>query len=177
MFDYKKFEDDVVIAMENALKGWMEEYDDIYIFALDCPMYMDSIGIIANTKEYLSEQADEPEDYWYYKYCVGEWELYDVMKEVSACMCKYLEDNEEQFTNPETYVYQDAFYEHRDKIIEASKNALKRLRRSVNKYFPDLLLLFSMADYLSNEECIEIFASVNSKEALEEYAEHIDDFN
>ena len=181
MFDYKKFEDDIVIAMENTLKGWMEEYDDIYILSLDCSRSMDSIGIIANTKEYFDEQvSDEPEDYYYYKYCAAEWELYDdseSIKEISAYMRKYVEDNTEQFTDPETYVYLDAFDEHCDKIVEASKKALERFRQYINKYLPDLLLAFSIEEYLSNEECIEIFSSVNSKEASKEYAEHIDDFN
>lgn len=39
---------------------------------------MTSIGIIANTQEYLSGQTDgELEDYWYYKYCEAEWELWE----------------------------------------------------------------------------------------------------
>ena len=140
---------------------------------------MRSIGIIANTKEYLNEQAeDEPEDYCYYKYCEGEWELYSEMtEEISSYMRKYVEDNDERFTNPETYEYLEAFDEHCDKIIEACKKALERFRQSIDKDFPDLLLAFSIAEYLDNEERIEIFASLNSKEALEEYAEHIDDFN
>ncbi len=75
MFDYKKFEDNIMPAMENTLKKWVQEHDDIYIMSLDCARDMTSIGIIANTQEYLSGQTDgESEDYWYYKYCEAEWE-------------------------------------------------------------------------------------------------------
>ncbi|MCX4266398.1 MAG: hypothetical protein OSJ64_06290 [Firmicutes bacterium] len=50
MFDYKKFEDNIVPAMENTLKKWVQEHDDIYIMSLDCARDMTSIGIIANTQ-------------------------------------------------------------------------------------------------------------------------------
>jgi len=78
VFDYKNFENDVVIAMKNTLRKWMNEYDDIYILSLDCERDMTSIGVFANTKQHLEEQsAPGSEDYWYYKYCEQEWNLCD----------------------------------------------------------------------------------------------------
>lgn len=58
MFDYKKFENDILIKMENLLWKWENEHDDIYILSLDCSRDMTSIGIIANTRQYLREQSD-----------------------------------------------------------------------------------------------------------------------
>lgn len=181
MFDYKKFENDIAAAMENTLKKWAKAYDDIYILSLDCSRDMTSIGVMANTMAYLTEQADTAEeDYWYYKYCEEEWKLCDaggLMEEISSYMNQYAEENEERFTDPKTFEYLEAFDEHCDKIIEACKEALKRFKQSINKDFPHLCLAFNIREYLDREERIEIFASVNSKDAAEEYAEHIDEFN
>ncbi|MDE7311267.1 MAG: DUF4303 domain-containing protein [Eubacterium sp.] len=181
IFDYKKFEDSIVTAMEHSLRKWANEYDDIYILSLDCARDMTSIGIEANTRQYLSEQADTgSEDYWYYKYCEAEWELYDAgeyLEQISSYMRSYTEENEERFTNPETFAYLEAFDEHCDTIIETCKKALKRFRQAIHADFPDLLLTFNIGEYLDHKERTEIFASVNSKDASEEYAEHIDDFN
>lgn len=58
MFDYKKFENDILIKMETLLWKWENEHDDIYILSLDCSRDMTSIGIIANTTQYLREQSD-----------------------------------------------------------------------------------------------------------------------
>ena len=51
------------------------------------------------------------------------------------------------------------------------------MRQSVKQDFPNLLLTYNIREYLDNEERTEIFALVNSSEASEEYAEHIEDFN
>ena len=51
------------------------------------------------------------------------------------------------------------------------------MRQSVHQDFPKLLLAFHIREYLDDEERAEFFASVNSKEASEEYAAHIEDFN
>lgn len=173
MFDYKKFENDVVAVMENTLRKWMNEYEDIYILSLDCERDMSSIGIFANTKQYLEEQsAPESEDYLYYKYCEEEWSLCDAggfLAEISSYMKQYIEENKERFTNPESYEYMEAFDEHCDKIIETCKKALKRFRQSIREDFPDLLLSFNIREYLDDEERTEFFALVNSKDALEEY--------
>lgn len=55
MFDYEKFENNVVQQMEIQLNKWLRENDDIYIFALDCARGMESIGAIANTNYFLIE--------------------------------------------------------------------------------------------------------------------------
>jgi len=181
VFDYKKFENDVVAAMEHTWRKWVKEYDDIYILSLDCERDMTSIGIFANTKQYLEEQsAPGSEDYWYYKYCEQEWSLCDAggpLSEISSYMKQYKEANNERFTDPETFEFLEAFDEHCDKMTEACKNALKRFKQSIQEDFPDLLLTFSIPEYLDSEECTEFFALLNGKDASEEYTEHINDFN
>ena len=181
MFDYQKFENDVVSAMEHTLRKWKTAYDDIYILSLDCARDMTSAAVYANTKQYLKEQSDPgSDDYWYYKYCEEEWNLCDTggpLAELSSYMNQYIEENDERFTDPETFEYLEAFEEHCDQIIAACKEALKRFKQSIQEDFPDLLLAFSIREYLDSEERAEFFALVNSKEASEEYARHIDDFN
>lgn len=181
MFDYNRFENDVVTAMEDTLRKWAEEYGDIYIMSLDCARDMTSIGIIANTKQYLKEQADaDSEDYWYYKYCEEEWDLWyadGFVEDISTYMDQYLKEKSEHFTDPETFEFLESFDEHCSKMIESCKKALVRLRQSVKQDFPNLLLTYNIREYLDNEERTEIFALVNSSEASEEYAEHIEDFN
>ena len=94
MFNYEKFENDVLGQMEAVLDKWAEEKDDLYIFSLDCARGMESIGVIANTTHYLEEQAEpDSEDYGYYKYCEEEWELYHAFEAISTDMGKYLAEN------------------------------------------------------------------------------------
>lgn len=181
MFDYQKFTHDIVNAMEQTLRKWAEEYDDIYILSLDCSRDMRTVGIEANTKQYLEEQSDiNSEDYWYYKYCETEWTLYGtdgVIEDISAYMRTYVDENSEHFIDPDTFAFLDAFDEHCAQIIEACKEALLSVRQSINQDFPDCMLAFNIADYLDLKERAEIFALVNRKEASEEYAAHMDEFD
>ena len=181
MFNYEKFENDVLGQMEAVLDKWAEEKDDLYIFSLDCARGMESIGVIANTTHYLEEQAEpDSEDYGYYKYCEEEWDLWyadGFVEDISTYMDQYLKEKSEHFTDPETFEFLESFDEHCSKMIESCKKALVRLRQSVKQDFPNLLLTYNIREYLDNEERTEIFALVNSSEASEEYAEHIEDFN
>lgn len=183
MFDYKMFETNLIQQMKDILDEWMEDNEDIYILSLDCSRSVDSIGVIANTKQYLEEQLEEEEDedededdYWYYKYCEDEWELFETFEDVSADMCQYLDANKDTFINPETCEYTDAFDAHFDKIIESCMYALSQFKQAIKDTHPSLLLTLNVGEYLEGKERIEIFEKLNSKDAVEEYAEHIDDF-
>lgn len=180
MFDYNKFEKDLVAAMEQILRSWAEEYDDLYILSLDCARDMTSVGLIANTQQHLAEESDADDDaYWYYKYCEEEWELFEAggqMKEISSSMNRYIEENDARFTNPDTYEFTEEFEAHCDQMIDACEQAVRHLRQSIDQDFPKLLLAFNIREYLDAEERAAFFASVNSKEASQEYAAHIEDF-
>ena len=179
MFNYEKFENDIVQQMMAVFHRWIEDNDDLYIFSLDCARAMDSIAVIANTITNLEEQAEEDsEDYWYYKYCEEEWDLFEVdaFEAVSADMSKYIEDNDSSFTNPETCEYTERFDKHCDEIIEHCINALIRFRQAIDKDHSDILLTFNIREYLDGDERVEIFQEINSENAGKEYAEHIEDF-
>ena len=104
MFDYEKFENNVVQQMETILDKWIRENDDIYIFSLDCARGMESIGAIANTTRYLVKQSEPTsEEYWFYKYCEEEWELWNTFEVISADMSKCLEENDGVFSDPKTF--------------------------------------------------------------------------
>lgn len=178
MFDYKGFEDDIVQQMRIILDKWIRENNDLYIFSLDCSRGMDSIGVIANTSHYLEEQVVESDskDYWYYKYCEEEWDLFDTFEIISANMRKYLEDNSNVFTNPETQKYTEVFNQHCDRIIECCKNGLVQFRQFINQDYLNILLTFNVREYLDGKEKIKIFESINNKSTIKEYAEHIEEF-
>lgn len=177
MFDYRKFEEDIVLKMTETFKKWTEENDDIYIITLDCAEEMDSIGVIANTKHYLEEQADsDSEDYCYYKYCEDEWDLFDTFEDISSEMCKCPDENSDLFSDSVNCVYTETFNEHRSRIIECCKKAILDFKQSVRETYPELLLTFNVNYYFDGEERAEIFEKLNGKEAAAEYSEHIDDF-
>ena len=177
MFNYEKFENDVLGQMEAVLDKWAEEKDDLYIFSLDCARGMESIGVIANTTHYLEEQAEEDsEDYWYYKYCEEEWELFDTFEAVSADMGRYLEEQKNTFSNPETLTYSDAFDAHFDQIIDHCKHALLHFRQTINENHSHILLTFNVREFWDSEERAEIFQAINDENASKEYSEHIEDF-
>ncbi len=176
MFDYKKFEDRLVLQMENTLAKLLKEHDDIYIFSLSLSSDADSVWVIANTTHNLEETSDPgDEEYYYYKYCEEEWDLWetDDFDSISEELDNYDVYEEE---DGETDNGEDAFCIHRDKAIESCQNALIRFNTYKNKNCPGLLLAFYVREYLGGEECIELFEKLNSKEALAEYSEHIEDF-
>ena len=177
MFNYDKFENDVLGQMEAVLDKWAEEKDDLYIFSLDCARGMESIGVIANTTHYLEEQAEpDSEDYGYYKYCEEEWELYHAFEAISTDMGKYLAENGSIFSGPETHVYSEAFDRHCEKIIGCCQNALACFRKVLNQNHSNLLLTFNIRGYLDGEERMEIFKKVNSGNAIQEYSRHLEEF-
>ena len=176
MFDYKEFEKKLVTQMENALKSWSKENDDIYIFALDLARGADSVGVIANTEHYLhylNKQADKDSpDYYLFKYCEDEWELFDAFEDISKEMRKYIDENSDAFSDPKTYEYTEAFDEHCGKITDSCRNALICFA----KEYPKLLFTFNIRDYMDTDERIEMFEKLNGAQAAKEYAEHIDEF-
>lgn len=175
MFNYKKFEDEVVEQMTAVFDKWIRKDDDLYIFSLDCSRNMDSIGVIANTVHYLDKQAEQnAEDYWYYKYCEEEWELFATFEVISEEMQKYLKEN--SGTNHAAGAYSKPFDEHCDKIMECCKNALIRFRQSISQNYQNILLTFNVREYLEKKERIKIFKTSNSENAFKEYAAHIDAF-
>lgn len=177
MFGYKTFENNIVQQMEVILDKWIKENDDIYIFALDCARGMESIGVIANTIHYLAKQAEPfSSEYWYYKYSEEEWELFYTFEDISADMNKYLDENDDIFSDTEAFEYSDDFDEHCEKIIECCVNALIRFRRSLSQNNINILLTFNVREYFDEEDRIEIFERINRKGAVKEYAEHIEEF-
>lgn len=181
MFDYKKFEDSLVLQMENTLARLLKEHDDIYIFSLSLSNDVNSVWVIANTLHNLEEttSADnedyDNEDYYYYKYCEEEWDLWetDDFNGISDELAGYDVYKE---NGGKTSENEDVFCNHRDKAIESCRNALIRFNTYKNKNCPGLLLTFYVREYLDGEECIELFEKLNSREAAAEYSEHIEDF-
>ena len=90
-------------------------------------------------------------------------------------MSSYLENNHKNFSKNSdgTYIYTELFYEHSSKIIESCINALIRFKTSACN---GLLLTLNIREFLDEDERIEIFKKLNSKEAAAEYSEYIDEF-
>lgn len=155
------------------MNKWLRENDDIYIFALDCARGMESIGAIANTNHFLIEQAEpNSQEYWYYKYCEEEWELWATFETMSSEMKTCLRENERIYSDTETFEYSESFEKHCENIIECCVNSLIRFRQSLNQKHMDIILTFSIREYLDDEEKMKIFGKINSKDASEEYFKH-----
>jgi len=61
-------------------------------------------------------------------------------------------------------------------MIGAFEQAVRHLRQSIDQDFPKLLLAFNIREYLDAEERAAFFFFLYSKEASQEYAAHIEDF-
>ncbi|MFS0882347.1 DUF4303 domain-containing protein [Metabacillus niabensis] len=148
-FNYNKFSNDLFQELVTAFQKMTEEHKDLYAFTLSCSRDVRSIGVIANTKTYLAKNADkQSEDYWYYKYCENEWEIFDTFHTLSKDMSMFLENDPDKFTNPNTYFFTEEFDEHFDRIVAACDEVISRLRDSKGKQeHPNILLNFNVEDY------------------------------
>ncbi|PAD66402.1 hypothetical protein CHH83_24235 [Bacillus sp. 7586-K] len=177
-FNYNKFSNDLFQELVTAFQKMTEEHKDLYAFTLSCSRDVRSIGVIANTKTYLAKNADkQSEDYWYYKYCENEWEIFDTFHTLSKDMSMFLENDPDKFTNPNTYFFTEEFDEHFDRIVAACDEVISRLRDSKGKQeHPNILLNFNVEDYFNGDDRINRFKVLNGKEAAKEYEEHIEEF-
>ncbi len=177
-FDYKKFSNDLFQALDTSLQKLTKEHKNLYAFTLSCSRDVRSIGVIANTKTYLAKNADEQsEDYWYYKYCENEWEIFDTFQTISEYMSTYLESDPDKFTNPNTYIFTEEFDGHFDRIVAACDEVIGRLRDVKDDHEnPDILLNFNVEDYFNEEDRVMRFKKLNGEEAAKEYEGHIEDF-
>ncbi len=172
LFDYEKLEAAIVLAMEQALKTYRAMYTDLYIVSLDCSSDLWSIGLVANTKAYLAEEADRnAEDYWYYKYCEEEWCVFETFDKLSAEMYQYMKKLHD--TTDDT----ERFEHHQAAIIDTCKKVLCQLVISpFYQAYTDILLTFNVREYLEQEERIAVFEQLNGAVKAQEYAEHIKEF-
>ncbi|MGL5353719.1 MAG: DUF4303 domain-containing protein [Clostridium sp.] len=178
MFDYKEFESDILTSMEIEFKKYVKINEDIYAFGLDCTRDMTSIGIVANTKSNLAENAEyDSEDYGYYKYCEEEWEIFNHFEKISKYMNNYMEDNLNKFTNPNTCKFTSEFHIHFNKIIDICIKALVSLKEEcIDKYRKDIILTFNIREHLTEVERCGYFERINGKESSKEYSKHIKEF-
>lgn len=169
-FDYEKFENGLVLAVENFAKTQLDNKDDVYIMSIEYyPDFTTFVVIRGNTYTYLNEQVEaDDEDYTYYKYCEEEWDLYNELPELSKDLQVEYANMEEQYGDDE---FDDLQEEHATKIIDVCKNAMKRFRETDTfKEFPKLYLNVYVREYFSSEEVIEIFRELNGDENIEDYS-------
>lgn len=177
MFEYKKFEEKLIETLEKQVIEIYKSYDDVYVVSLDLHEALDSIGIIANTKTMLGEHlAEENGQYYYYKYCEAEWEHFEMIEELSEMLRTEMEENEDKYTDMNNFTYTEAFDEHFDKLTNCCVEALIHLKKTVEKFAPELLLTFNVEEVLDQEERILYFEKINGEESAKEYKEHIDLF-
>ncbi len=168
-FDYEKFENGLLWAVEDFAKKQLDNKNDIYIMSIEYYPYFTTFVIIrGNTYSHLNEQvkADDA-DIMYYKYCEEEWHLYSVLPELSKDLQVANTNMEELYGNASD----DLQKEHTTKMIDVCKNAMKRFKEtSIFKEFPKLYLNVYVREYFSSEESIEIFRELNGDENIEEYS-------
>ncbi len=169
-FDYGKFENGLVLAVENFAKEQLANKNDFYIMSIEYyPDFTTFVVIRGNTYSYLKKQVEaDDEDYMYYKFCEEEWDLYNDLPELSNDLQVEYANMEELYGDDE---FDDLQEEHAAKIIDVCKNAMKRFKEtSTFKEFPKLYLNVYVREYFSSEEDIEIFRELNGDENIEEYS-------
>lgn len=169
-FDYGKFENGLVLAVEDFAKTQLDNKDDIYIMSIEYyPDYTTFVVIRGNTYSYLSEKVEaNDKNYMYYKFCEEEWGLYNDLPELSKVLEVEYANMEELYDDDEFY---DLLEEHSTKIFDVCKNAMKRFKETGTfKEFPKLYLNVYIREYFSNKEIIEIFRELNGDENIEEYS-------
>lgn len=98
--------------------------------------------------------------------------MWDTFETMSSEMKTCLRENEEIYSDTETFEYSESFEKHCKNIIECCVNSLIRFRQSLNQKHMDIILTFSIREYLDDEEKMKIFEKINSKDASEEYFKH-----
>lgn len=169
-FNYEKFENDLLMAVEEYAKSQLDNKDDLYIMSVEYyPDFTTFVAIRANTYSYLNEQVNESDKYYtYYKYCEEEWGLYAALNDISNGLQVEYNEMEEK--------YEDEFYElqsaHSTQIIESCKNAMQKFKETETyKKYPKLYLNVYVREYFTGEETIQIFRELNGEDNKEEYSD------
>lgn len=172
MFDYEKFKENLLVAVEEYAKSQLVNKDDLYIMSIEYfPEFTTFVVIRANTYSYLEEQVEDEEDYTYYKYCEEEWDLYEDLEELSSVLQAQYKEMEEN-CGEEFYKLQE---EHATKIIEICKTVMKRFKETdTYKKFPKLYLNVYVREYFSDEETVQMFCELNGEDNIEEYSDWLE---
>ena len=125
MFDYEKFENDIIIQLERTLQQIKNLREDVYFFSLACAEDCTKVAIFATTKHHFEMLAPKGQpDYFSYKYCENEWEIGFIPSKIYKYMYNYMEKN--NFYEDDCEI--DAYFEHFNALEEACMNALLRFR-------------------------------------------------
>ena len=94
MFDYKKFEEDLVVQLKKALQQLKKLREDIYFLSLACAEDCTKVAIYAATKHHFEILAPKGQsDYFSYKYCENEWEIGFIPSNIFDYMYDYMKKN------------------------------------------------------------------------------------
>lgn len=170
-FDYKKLENDLLVAVEEYAKSQFDKKNDMYIMSIEYyPDFTTFIVIRANTYSYLEKQVEkDDEDYTYYKYCEEEWDLYHDLEEISNLLQDEYNEMEEKFGDEE---FEKLQKEHAEKIFDVCKNVLKRFKETETyTQFNKLYLNVYIREYFDEEEILQTFEEINGKDGIEEYSD------
>ena len=174
-FNTEVFTSELTDYLTSFCDSWINKKDnqDIYIISIDISDSLRSIGLIANTLDNLNSQSRYgDDDYFYYKYCEDEWEIYDTSDEISKLMDDHITNNYEKFHESSTDRYSDAFYKYGEIIVDSCVDTLKIFKAK----YPDVIFNVNMRDTFDEDERIRIFSALNDDTSVKEYSEHIEDF-
>ena len=174
-FHYERFEMDLLTAVEKYAKSQLENKEDIYIMSIEYfPDFTTFVVIRANTYSYLNaylkeQEIETEEEYFYYKYCEEEWDLYEPLEELSDILQTEYKKMEETYTEEFNRIQE----EHAEKIIEVCINVMKKFKETdTYKQFKKLYLNVYVREYYEGyaEDVIQIFEEINGVENIEEYS-------
>lgn len=185
-FNFINFKSKLILGIKKSFKTIQEENENVYSYSLIINSDLSSIGVAANTVEYLEDNIDDEDNEMYYKFCEQEWKIYnetnEYLNEVQELLNKFISENDSllsENTNNSYYTYTKFFEDFRERIFEFCIESLYEVKLS--NFLDEFLkgenfINFMIPEYLSQEYSIEIFEKLNSGSIVVEYVDNIEEF-
>ena len=171
VFDYDQFEEDVYAFVEEYIRKWSAEKNDIYGFSIDCSPEYDWVRVIANTETHFQKRLGEVQskNYFYYRFDEEEWELWGESDKMKDCMDTYIQRLWKSCGEDDELC--DRLYtEHKQKIQESCIKVLKKIKTSeVYQLISGAYLNFYIREEFREEDVKRIFTEINGEGFYPDY--------
>lgn len=188
-FPFDRLKELFIKELKSVFAQFIDKYKDKkpYIFSILVPDYIAinhqksyCISFNGNTIAefeangycYTTKDSDE----LYYKYCADEWNDHSISEndfpECNKIILEYIIENENVISD-QSFNYSAEFNQFREDFFELLIQSLAQLRAEgffKSVYEEHILINFEVRDYYQEDEMLEIFERVNTKEDVGLYA-------
>ncbi|MDO4294928.1 MAG: DUF4303 domain-containing protein [bacterium] len=169
-FDLEEWQEGLKLGLSCALQELLEEHDEVYAISLVLTADLWAVGVQANTKNFLLEQAGsvQNEDYLYYKYAEEEWGIdeaaAEIFEDLTQMLQECLSENSDLFTD-ENYDYSEAFQEFRDQILASSLRVFREfVTEGEGSRHPEISWNFYVRELFEAADMLELYRMLNQDE-------------